>query len=169
MFGRNMKWILLASLLANALLIGFIAAHAGRGKHPMAPIAMSNSAGMEKERGERGKSDDATRAALRAALDSERPAMETAAQKIRDARKKGAERIQAESLDMVALDEALIELRAGRAEQLEAFHRAIRTAATTLNADQRARLARLLDRVPGQRFARDKQNGSERPPGSAPR
>lgn len=167
MFERNMKWILLASLLANALLIGFIAAHAGRGKHPMAPIAMSNSA--EKERGERGKSDDATRAALRAALDSERPAMETAGQKIRDARKKGAELIQAESLDMAALDEALVELRAGRAEQLEAFHRAIRTAATTLNADQRAKLARLLDRVPGQRAARDKPQGSERPAGSAPR
>jgi uncharacterized membrane protein len=167
MFGRNMKWILLASLLANALLVGFIAAHAGRGKHPMAPIAMSNSA--EKERGARGKSDDATRAALRAALDSERPAMETAGQKIRDARKKGAELIQAELLDMVALDEALVELRAGRAEQLEAFHRAIRTAATTLNADQRAKLARLLDRVPGQRAARDKPQGSERPAGPAPR
>lgn len=164
MLERNIKWILLVSLLLNALLVGFIAANTGRGKNPFASAMMQKRGDMERERSDRGKDDDVTRTALKTALDAERSAMDQAALMTREARKKSAELIRAETLDATALDAALTQLRAGRTEQLEAFHRAIRTTAATLNTEQRSKLARLLDREPGQRGERGERDKSDRPP-----
>jgi len=145
MMDRYVKWILLASLLVNAALVGFMVGNAGRGGFRGGPGMIINRAlpGPNRDR-----SDQVTRDALREAFEAERPVMDKALQGLGEARGKSASIIRAETLDGTALDQSLTEMRTHSADALASFHRSISTAAAKLDAQHRAGLARLLDRAP---------------------
>ncbi len=159
---RTIKWVLLVSLLANALLVGFMVGQVGRG-HPFGgfdrPMAMRGPGDrpMDRPRG-----DEATRTVLREAFAAERPAVEKAIADIRAARAQSAALVRAETLDAAALDTALAQMRLASDAALASFHRSIAAAAAKLDAEHRGALARMLERAPGQRNAR------RGPPGPPP-
>src|SRR5258705_533009 len=104
---RNTKWILLASLLVNAVLVGFIAGHMGRGgplggmgpfNRRMPPMMMQ------------GRADEDTRAVLKSAFETERPALDKALKDVVDARRESEEILRTDPLDMARLDAAMAKL-----------------------------------------------------------
>jgi len=143
---RHVKWILLASLLINAVLVGYIAGQAGRG----GPMAAFNRRVMPPEK----RADEATRFALKETFDAERPALEKAMKDSMDARRESLEILRAEPLDAARLNVSLAKLRAGNTATQESFHHALATAAGKLNAEQRVSLGRMLDRAPTGRVRR---------------
>lgn len=142
----TLKWVLLASLLANALVVGFVVGNMGRGG--FRPMMMMRGDGPNRQGPGDRTGDPATRDTLRESFQAERPALDKAVKDMAAARKQSAEIIRAETLDAAALDKSLADLRASSAEALESFHRSIAAAAAKLDAQHRASLARLLDRAP---------------------
>ena len=167
MTDRHIKWILLASLLINAVLVGFLVGSGGRGgfRPMMAPLMRPFNNAMDRpgqpgRSGERmiermqdrnGRADQPTREALREAFQAERPAMNKALKDLAAARAKSADLIRAETVDGPALDASLAQMRLHSDEVIAAFHRALAASAGKLAAAQRRVLARQLDRAPGQR------------------
>lgn len=168
---RHIKWILLASLLVNALVIGFFAGRVGRGGFnppmmaalrgpgggpgpgemgpgPMGPGQMGPEPMGPGQQGPGqqglGNVDRAAVAVVRAALQAERPAMDKALADLAAARGKSAALIRAESLNPAELDKSLEQMRASSLEVLTSFHRSIAAAAAKLDPTQRAALARYL-------------------------
>lgn len=147
----KLKWILLASLLINAALAGFMIGNMGRGGFRGGPgFVTFNRQLPGPDRDGRGN-DQAARDALRDAFQAERPAMTKALEALGQARARSAALIRAESLDAAALDKSMTEMRGYSAEALASFHRSIAAAAAKLDGSQRGRLARLLDREPSGR------------------
>lgn len=142
---RTLKWILLASLLVNTLLIGFMVGQAGRDR----PFAMMDRPLADRMQGERPRGDEATRQVLRDSFAAERPALEKAVADIRAARAQSAALVRAETLDAAALDASLAQLRLGSDAALASFHRAVAASAAKLDAQHRGLLARMLERAPG--------------------
>ncbi len=173
-----MKWIVIVSLLLNAALVGFIAGHEGRGgfRQPGGPFAA-----LQRRDGPgatRPNADNATREALRAAFEAERPAMEKATQDAIEARNRSVALITAETVDAPALDDSLSQMRTHSIEALAAFHRALRAAALKLDVQHRRGLGRLLERQrndapmgalgPPARVGGDMGPGMGPPPGPPP-
>ncbi len=146
---RTLKWVLLASLLANALVVGFVVGNMGRGGfRPMIGQMMVRGEGRDGPGGPNRPGDPATAQTLRESFQAERPAIDKALKDLAAARKQSAAIIRAETLDAAALDKSLADMRASSAEALESFHRSIAAAAAKLDVQHRAPLARLLDRPP---------------------
>ena len=78
---RNLKWILLASLLINAALVGFFVGNMGRGGFRGGPGMMFNrpAPGPGRDRG----NDQGARDALRDAFAAEQPAMAKALKELK--------------------------------------------------------------------------------------
>jgi uncharacterized membrane protein len=153
---RHIKWILLASLLANAVFIGFLVGNGGRGLRPIMatltrPLDGDRRDERRVERNNADRADQPTREVLRQAFAAERPAMHKALQELAAARKQSVALIRAETVDGPALDAALAQIRLSSDEVIAAFHRAVAVSAGKLDATQRGALARLLDRAPGRR------------------
>jgi len=183
---RHIKWILLASLLANAVFIGFLVGNGGRGLRPIMATLTRPFEGdrRDERRVERNnadrtdRADQPTREVLRQAFAAERPAMHKALQELAAARKQSVALIRAETVDGPALDAALAQVRLSSDEVIAAFHRAVAVSAGQLDATQRGALARLLERAPGRRggspagvprdVLRDAGPGAPPPPGAAP-
>ncbi len=142
----KLKWILLASLVINAALIGFVIGNMGRGGFRGGPGMMSFNRQMP---GPGRGNDQAAREALREAFKAERPAMTKALRDLAQARGQSAAIIRAETLDAAALEKSMTEMRAHSSEAMASFHRSIAAAAARLDAPRRAGLARMLDREPG--------------------
>lgn len=143
---RHMKWILLVSLLINAVLVGYIAGQVGRG----GPMAAFNRRVMPPEK----RADETTRFALKETFEAERPALEKAMKDSMDARRESIEILRSEPLDSARLEASMAKLRAGSTATQESFHRALAAAAGKLNAPQRVSLGRMLDRAPSGRLRR---------------
>jgi uncharacterized membrane protein len=143
---RHVKWILLVSLLINAVLVGYIAGQMGRG----GPMAVFSRRVMPPER----RADETTRVALKETFEAERPALEKAMKDSIDARRESVEILRTEPLDAARLDASLAKLRAGNSATQESFHRALAAAAGKLNARQRVSLGRMLDRASSGRSRR---------------
>ena len=148
----KLKWILLASLLVNAALVGFAVGNMGRGGFRGGPgMVMFNRPGPGGGPGPGRSNDQPAREALRDAFQAERPAMSKALEELGQARAQSAALIRAEALDAAALDKSMAEMRAHSAEALASFHRSIAAAAAKLDTPHRAGLARMLDREPSGR------------------
>ena len=152
---RHIKYVLLASLLVNALAIGFLAGHVGReGFNPrmMAARGFGPAGGPGGPGGGPvGPNNNVDRAALaivRQALQAERPATNKALADLAAARARSAALIRADVLDAAALDKSLADMRASSMAALESFHRSVAAAAAKLDATQRMSLARFLERAP---------------------
>lgn len=143
---RHVKWILLVSLLINAVLVGYIVGQVGRG----GPMAAFNRRVMPPEK----RADETTRFALKETFEAERPALEKAMKDSMDARRESLEILRAEPLDAARLEVSLAKLRAGNSATQESFHHALAAAAGRLNAEQRVSLGRMLDRAPTGRAGR---------------
>ena len=143
---RNLKWILLASLLVNAVLVGFVIGNMGRGGF-RGPGMMTFNRSVPGP-GPGRANDRIAREALRDAFNDEQPAMSKALQELGEARGRSAALIRAEALDSAALEKSLAEMRSHSAEALASFHRSIAAAAAKLDAPHRAGLGRMLDREP---------------------
>ncbi len=147
MTDRHLKWLLLASLLINAVLVGFLAGRVGRGGLPGFD---ARPAGFM-DRGMNRQGGGAVQEILAEAMKAERPAMDRAMRDMQAARARGIEIIRAETLDTAALEQIFSEMRSHNTEALAAFQRAIGAAAAKLDPPRRAALARFLDRVPEDR------------------
>lgn len=144
MTDRHLKWILLGSLLFNALLIGFLAGQVGRGGLATFDLgAPAFRQGLERPM----SADRPSQGILREALEAERPAMAKALADMAAARARSVALIRAENLDAGALESAMGEIRASGAAAQAAFHRAIGTAAAKLDGPRRAALAQSLGRA----------------------
>ncbi len=144
---RYVKWILLASLLINAALVGFLSAQFFRGGPRMFMI--------NDMQGKSGWPDDNTRKTLDKAFEAERPALDAALREMFEAREKSVELLRAEKLDIAALDAAGAAMRAGNDKAMASFQRAIKSVAESLSTTERQNLARILDRGPPRMFDRD--------------
>jgi uncharacterized membrane protein len=143
---RYIKWILLASLLVNAALVGFLSAQFFRGPRMFV---------MNEMPGKPGWPDDNTRKTLDKAFEAERPALDAALREMFEAREKSVELLRAEKLDIAALDAAGAAMRSGNDKAMASFHRAIKSVAESLSTTERQNLARILDRGPPRMFDRD--------------
>jgi uncharacterized membrane protein len=158
MMNRKLTWALLASLLINALLVGYIVGNHGRGgpfgifktARPMPDRMMPDR--MMPGMMMRGGADDATREILRNAFDAERDALRGALKNAAAARRASETILRADPLDTAQLDATMAQLRASNTAAQESFHRALRDAAQKLDATQRQTLGRWLERAPSARM-----------------
>jgi len=179
-FARATTWVLLGSVLVNAVLIGFVVGNMGRGGMRFMPQAMMDRDDRRDDRREerreerRDRDDDrrerqageqSARDTLRAAFEAERPALDKALGDLSAARAKAAGLIRAEPMDAAALDAAMAEMRLHSDAALASFHRSIAASAGKLEPRQRGALARMLERAPQ---GRQRPMGALGPPG-APR
>jgi uncharacterized membrane protein len=135
-------WSLMAvSIVANALLIGYIVGH-----NSHRPLMAAFNRRMPPPPMQRP--DEATRAIMKESFAAERPAMNEAFGAMAAARRQAVVLLKAETLDTAALDEQLKTIRERSLEATVSFHRAIRDSATKLTSPQRAVLARMLERAP---------------------
>lgn len=139
---RKLTWILLASLLFNAALVGFLVGNHGRGG-PMDVFRRAPPPGMMNLR-----PDDSTRSILKSAFDAERANLDKAMKDIVEARRESEAVLRADPLDLDKLDAAMARLRTSSGALQESFHRALRDAATKLTGPQRSTLGRMLERAP---------------------
>ena len=159
MSDRTIKWMLAASLLVNALLVGFMVGQMGRGR----PCGGFERPMATRGANDRPRGDEATREVLREAFAAERPAVEKAVADIRAARTQSAALVRAEPLDAAALDAALAQIRLASDAALASFHRSLTAAAAKLDAENRGVLARMLDRAPGRGQPGRRPQGPSRP------
>ncbi|MBY0511036.1 MAG: periplasmic heavy metal sensor [Rhodospirillaceae bacterium] len=171
MMNRKLTWILLASLLINAALVGFLIGNHGRGG-PRDFLVRRGPPGMMQ-----GRADESARGVLRDSFSAERDNLEKAAKDVAEARRESEAILRADPLDIAKLDESMARLRGASRATQEAFHRALRDAATKLDATQRAALGRMLERAPTGRMGNQRGGpgsgalsaiGNGPPPGPAP-
>ena len=142
---NKLTWVLLASLLINAALVGFVLGDRGRAG-PLAAFnrRMNPPPGMMMNQ----PPDAATRDVLKSAFASERKAIANAMRDAADARRESVTILNDDPLDMAKLEAAMARLRTSSSAAQESFHRTLRDAASKLNGPQRAVLARMLERAP---------------------
>jgi len=154
---RKLIWALLASVLINAVLVGYIVGHHGRG----GPFGIFKSARPMPDRMMpdrmmpgmmRGGADDATREILRNAFDAERDNLRGALKDAAAARRASEAILRADPLDAAQLNTTMAQLRASNTAAQESLHRALRDAAAKLDVNQRQALGRLLERAPSARM-----------------
>lgn len=147
----KLKWILLASLVINAALVGYMMGNMGRGGFRGGPGMMGFNRPSPGPGSPGRANDQVAREALHEAFQAERPALSKALEELGRARGRTSALIRAEALDAAALDTFMAEMRGHSAEALASFHRSIAAAAAKLDASHRGGLARLLDREPSGR------------------
>lgn len=142
---NKLTWVLLASLLINAALVGFVLGDRGRG----GPLAVFNRRmnpppGMMMNQ----PPDEATRDVLKSAFATESEAIAKAMKDAAEARRESVTILHDDPLDMAKLDAAMARLRTSSSAAQESFHRTLRNAAGRLDGPQRVVLARMLERAP---------------------
>jgi uncharacterized membrane protein len=141
---NTIKWILLASLLANAVFAGFVFSQVtnrfglGFGPRP----------GVMREVARPREVSEQTRAVLDKVFASEKGDMEQAVKAWVASRRKTVQVLRAEPLDKAALDLALADMRAKTVAAQEVYHRVVSQAAPELSAEERVLLARILNAGP---------------------
>jgi uncharacterized membrane protein len=141
---NTIKWVLLASLLANAAFAGFVFSRVtnrfgfGFGPH----------SGVMREMARPREVSDQTRAVLDKVFASEKGDMEQAVTAWVAARRKTVQVLRAEPLDKAALESALADMRAKTVAAQEVYHRVVSQAAPELSAEERVLLARILNAGP---------------------
>lgn len=159
----KLTWVLLASLLINAALVGFLIGNHGRGG-PMDVFRRMPPPGMMHQR-----ADDATRGVLKKSFDAERENLAKATKDVAAAREESEVVLTQDPLDLAKLDAAMARLRTSTGTLQEAFHRALRDAATKLDGPQRAALGRMLERAPSGRIGMsERRDGGPFPPPGMP-
>jgi uncharacterized membrane protein len=158
MFDKSGRWLLLASLLFNAALVGFTVAQFMRG-----PPAMMFMHDKPNRTGE--DISQKTRRVLDAAFEAERPAMDAAIRAMIDARTASEALLLADPVDTKALDAQLAQMRASNMQAQEAFHRVIQAAAAKMTLDQRRTLTHILRDAPPGHIG---PMGAFGPPGNPP-
>lgn len=153
---NKLTWVLLASLLINAALVGFVLGDRGRGG-PLAAFnrRMNPPPGMMMNQ----PADAATRDILKSAFAAERDAIAKAMKDAAQARRESVAILHDDPLDMAKLDAAMARLRASSSAAQESFHRTLRDAAAKLNGPQRVVLARMLERAPMGRMGNQRGGG----------
>jgi uncharacterized membrane protein len=131
--------LLVASLLANALLAGFVLGQV-RGE------AFERAALRHVQ--ETASVSPALDTVLSAAFDTERLAISDAVRDARAAQEDAVSVVRRDPLDLDHLDEALARIRSSDETALAAMHRALRSAAAKLDPKNRDIIADVLDAAP---------------------
>lgn len=169
---NTVKWVLLASLLVNAAFAGFAFSQVtnrwgfgfgGPRPGPMRDMVVrGNFTKINPERAEQ------TRAVLDKVFASEKGDLEQAARAWVQSRRKTVQVLRAQSLDKVALEAALADMRAKTTAAQEVYHRVVVQAAPELSAEERVLLGPILNASPNRFGAGQDGPGQPRmmpPPG----
>lgn len=144
---RRARWLLLISLLLNAVLIGGLIGHrlAARKAAPERPTAAAEAA-PPRSVGRLARMLPAEqRPLVRAIFENHRPHIHAQADAIRDARRRLAALLRADPLDRPALDAALADLREAEQTAAQSTHAMMLDLFERLPPEQRQRLAERLE------------------------
>jgi len=141
MSDKSIKWALLISLMLNAAIGGFAVAQLMRPRPPFMPFGHMPPL-------PRPEVSEKMRSVLDAAFAAERPSFEKAIENMMQSRARSVALLQADPLDVPALDRALANTRVANAEAQESFHRVMRAAAQQLEPAEREMLSGILRAAP---------------------
>lgn len=145
---NTVKWVLLASLLANAAFAGFAFSQVtnrwGLGFGERRPNVMMMRGTFTRN----PEASEQTRAVLTKVFASEKGDMAQAMRDWVQSRRKTVQTLRADPLDKAALEAALADMRAKTVAAQDVYHRVVLQAAPQLSAEERVLLGRILNASP---------------------